>query len=529
LKPSRFEPFSLLVIAICVAWTSQFLFFGRDLEESGAVTRYLLWEGDWWRAGTTILLHAGWVHLIVNCLAIYFVGPVLVQGVGGPVFLGTVFFSGLAGLAASLWTHEPIMVLVGISGGVLGLLGLVVALEWRHARGWMEFFRARNTRVIIFLLVLNAAIAVIFELTVKTAKLDHAAHLGGLVFGLLGGLALFGRQRLRLGRGLLAALLLAVLPLAAAAYPQWSKDHIPHLRGAAERAARAGNTTKQRRVLARIIDLDPQNPIACAQLALLDDDPAPLERAREPAGDHEKHPFVLASLKLGNARLESDPETARRLIARAAEIPMRSLAELWLLYGRDWRQRELTELASIAFDYAAKLLPTNRSWEAAYLAMPLYGKRLTETGLTPEQRGVAALETAKMLLRAAGGLADDRVPDEAERVKYEQWLARFASQLSGIAKTLDDSAPESLPALRLAIYKLWERIAKNTEDSPDEAQYYFLSGVWWWIATDGAEPDAIAARMRAALELATDPVLKARIANWARSKGLNLAPPGDGG
>jgi rhomboid protease GluP len=39
---------------------------GATLRAYGALDRYLVWSGDYWRLMTAVFLHVGWIHLIWN-------------------------------------------------------------------------------------------------------------------------------------------------------------------------------------------------------------------------------------------------------------------------------------------------------------------------------------------------------------------------------------------------------------------------------------------------------------------------------
>lgn len=534
LRTRRFEPYTLGVILLCAAWTAQ-TWFGKDLEEAGCCTRHLLWQGDLWRAVTTIFLHGAWWHLAVNGLALYFIGPFIVQGAGGLVFLGTVIFGSFAGLSASLFFNEPNVALVGISGGVLGLLGLILAVEWRHSRGFLDFLRQRNTIVVLSVLLLNAVLAVVLEKRLGNVRIDHAAHLGGLFFGLVFGLALIGRRRTRPGAGLAAAALFALLPLAAAAYPAWTKSDIRYLRVYAEEAGRRGDRAKQERMWSFVLELDEGHPIAIARLAMLRDDETIFRRLREPFGDQEKLPVVYACLTLAERRLESDPEAAGRLVALASGIELKALGAEWSALALEAEKAGLNKLALRAFSEASRRLPDSKAWAAARHALVLHQERLKQEKndkgepLAPQEKLQRANDAADEALRAAGGLAH---AEGEERDRLERDMAVFSNQILRRAGELAvvDPPPEGLRALWGRLKRLYLRLADNSYERPSEAGFLYLSAVSWWfeVEAESVDPEllsAVANRFKAALGLARergDRALAGQIEAWFRARGLRV-------
>src|SRR3989449_5946808 len=72
-------PLILLLIAANVALFAWELAAGalasrESIVEAGALVRDRVLAGEWWRLESATFLHAGWDHLIGNCLVLYVVG-----------------------------------------------------------------------------------------------------------------------------------------------------------------------------------------------------------------------------------------------------------------------------------------------------------------------------------------------------------------------------------------------------------------------------------------------------------------------
>lgn len=156
--------------------------------------------GEWWRLGASTLLHAGFLHLLLNLWALVALGRAIERDLGTLRWLVLYAASGvLASMASVAW--RPGGLSVGASGAIFGLLGAMLALFVRRRRYMSrEQFRAGVMSLLVVVLV-NIA----FGLAVPVV--DNAAHLGGLLAGFVLALLLTTRQRIL---GFAACLLLPV-------------------------------------------------------------------------------------------------------------------------------------------------------------------------------------------------------------------------------------------------------------------------------------------------------------------------------
>ena len=84
-------------------------------------------NGEWWRLATSLFIHAGLLHLIVNVAGLVQVG-ITVERMVGHLAFAMVYLA--AGLLASLenLSAQPITVTAGASGAVFGVYGLFIAM-----------------------------------------------------------------------------------------------------------------------------------------------------------------------------------------------------------------------------------------------------------------------------------------------------------------------------------------------------------------------------------------------------------------
>ena len=137
--------------------------------------------GEYWRIGSSMLLHGGMLHLLINGYALYVLGKVLEKLYGTRRFLVLFFVSGFCGgLGSYLFTPDNS---VGASGAIFGVLGAAVVFGFRFE----DHLPARVRRALTFGLVPWVAINVFIGFA--HPRIDNAAHMGGLVGGSI--LALF--------------------------------------------------------------------------------------------------------------------------------------------------------------------------------------------------------------------------------------------------------------------------------------------------------------------------------------------------
>ena len=156
---------------------------GAQLLKAGGEFGPSFADGEWWRALTSMFLHAGPLHLAFNMWAFYSVGPLTERVFGNRAFLAIYVLSGIGGSLASL-AWSPLSVGVGASGAIFGVYGSLLAFMVLHRGVFPPEYLAQQRNSIIGFIGYN----VVFGLSQKNT--DMAAHAGGLVVGALAGAAL---------------------------------------------------------------------------------------------------------------------------------------------------------------------------------------------------------------------------------------------------------------------------------------------------------------------------------------------------
>jgi membrane associated rhomboid family serine protease len=149
----------------------------------GAMAPLFVATGEYWRLVTAMFLHVGVIHLLLNSWGLFLFGN-LIEGVFGSARFVTIYLvTGFVASAASFAFGGLDRVAAGASGAIFGLLGAWLAYNWRRR----ELFMAQaNVRGALLLIAINLVLGF------SVQGIDNTAHVGGLVAGVLAGLAAEG-------------------------------------------------------------------------------------------------------------------------------------------------------------------------------------------------------------------------------------------------------------------------------------------------------------------------------------------------
>src|SRR5262249_9528326 len=142
---------------------SGYLTFGDpDITHAlGALRNADLQRGQWWRLLSCCFVHLGLMHLIMNMLGLYWIGPLLERMWGSWRFLTIYLISGLAGscaMSVSL-VLSPITTGAGASGALWGMMTSMAAWVYLNRRFMPERVVSTWLSQLGGLLVLNIIIS----------------------------------------------------------------------------------------------------------------------------------------------------------------------------------------------------------------------------------------------------------------------------------------------------------------------------------------------------------------------------------
>ncbi|MGV3764872.1 MAG: rhomboid family intramembrane serine protease [Chitinophagaceae bacterium] len=171
----------LIFIIMAISGVHVFEPENQDLLNWGANFRPLTLDGEWWRLFTSCFLHIGVIHLLFNMYALLYIGTLLEPMLGRTRFLAAYLISGVAASVTSLWWHE-LTISAGASGAIFGLYGVFIALLTR------DIIEKSERKALITSMGVFVGYNLLYGLR-PGSGVDNAAHIGGLLSGLVIGFA----------------------------------------------------------------------------------------------------------------------------------------------------------------------------------------------------------------------------------------------------------------------------------------------------------------------------------------------------
>jgi len=159
------------------------LFAPGAAETYFALSREGIAQGYYWQFITYMFLHGGVLHLLVNCLALYFAGREVEIVCGPKHLLGIYFLGGVLGGILQLLAGPETISLLGASAGVCAvLLAFTTMLPELEITALIFFIIPIRMRA-KWLGRLVVGSSVFFALTGLGGDIGHVAHLGGAITG----------------------------------------------------------------------------------------------------------------------------------------------------------------------------------------------------------------------------------------------------------------------------------------------------------------------------------------------------------
>lgn len=147
-----------------------------DLLRVGANRSVEVLSGDYWRLLTSIFIHGGLLHLIVNVFGLGLAGSLLETKLGAIKMILAYLLCGVLASLSSIYFND-ITISVGASGAIFGLFGIILAFT---------MFRVYESQMRVFtwmILLLYAGVNLV--LGTLFSGVDNAAHFGGALSGFI--------------------------------------------------------------------------------------------------------------------------------------------------------------------------------------------------------------------------------------------------------------------------------------------------------------------------------------------------------
>lgn len=174
-----------IIVVNVIIWMGQN--FVPQITERFASFPPAIAAGEWWRLITPMFLHAPFtgrlfsiLHIGFNMYILRIFGPNVEEAFGTKRFVPMYLAAGFAGSSASYAFGSCFARGVGASGAIFGVVGVLIAFLYRRRT---STFVAGYMRNLMFFVGINLLIG--FSIPV----IDNAAHIGGLLAGLVMGWA----------------------------------------------------------------------------------------------------------------------------------------------------------------------------------------------------------------------------------------------------------------------------------------------------------------------------------------------------
>ena len=143
-------------------------------------------QHEWYRLITAMFLHGGLLHIGFNMYALMQLGPALEELYGSSRYFFLYIFTGAFGFLVSAYPWGPWQPSnsLGASGGLLGLVGAMLAVTTKRGGAYMRQLRSQLISSVVFLLVLGF----------MGMGIDNKAHIAGLAAGFVLGKIFPDRQ-----------------------------------------------------------------------------------------------------------------------------------------------------------------------------------------------------------------------------------------------------------------------------------------------------------------------------------------------
>jgi membrane associated rhomboid family serine protease/Tfp pilus assembly protein PilF len=315
---------SLIVVNLAVFGTMGFPLFGSSN------TQLLKWGADWgplsldsqlWRIFTSMFVHDGFDHILVNMLILWIVGRMAERIFGRWVYLAIYLSSGTAGALLSLGLR-PELITCGASGAIFGTMAaLIAALFFGRLPEPTVKFQKKAWMLVVFT-------AYSLYSGWRNPHIDNASHWGAAVSGLTLGFVLTrgipatARARRMLQR-LIFSLATLILISAMTLIRHWN-GYVVSLE-LAEQALDAGNLDRALNEVRTVLATKPNDVLANIELGQIclkkkdyvcAESSLQLALAASPENNHAEYLLGLVYLRTG--RPDAALTAAKNLFRRRA-------------------------------------------------------------------------------------------------------------------------------------------------------------------------------------------------------------------
>ncbi len=174
-------PYMTVALLVCIAVVfavQEYVGLDNSLRLAGFDKPAFTFDHQYWRLFTGFVLHGFLVHILMNGYALYIFGRQMEMLSNKAHLANVILISAIAGNILSL-IFLPEGLSIGISGGVVGLIGYLAVYSFRRR----QFISAQYRKS----LLMNIGFILLFGIALYN-YIDNYGHIGGLVAGAVYGL-----------------------------------------------------------------------------------------------------------------------------------------------------------------------------------------------------------------------------------------------------------------------------------------------------------------------------------------------------
>ncbi len=134
--------------------------------------------GQWWRLLTCVFLHGSLLHIAFNMWCLWDLGRLAESLYGHWTFAGVYLICGVGSSAASILWNQGVLS-VGASGAIFGIAGALIASFYLGEFSLPQAAVSGTLRSVVVFVGYNLFFGAVI------GRIDNAAHIGGLVMGLI--------------------------------------------------------------------------------------------------------------------------------------------------------------------------------------------------------------------------------------------------------------------------------------------------------------------------------------------------------
>jgi membrane associated rhomboid family serine protease len=138
-----------------------------------------------WTFFTYMFVHANFLHLAFNLLALFVFGPSVEERMGGGHFLAYYLLCGLGGAVLSFVLMQFRAILTPVVGASAAVYGVMLAFAWAWPDQPIYVFPLPEPIAAKWLVTFAVAISFVLALLPANDGVAHLAHLGGFATGFL--------------------------------------------------------------------------------------------------------------------------------------------------------------------------------------------------------------------------------------------------------------------------------------------------------------------------------------------------------